>query len=53
LRGRRAALFFLGGKALLEFFSKEPAAMDVWLHEQIMRKPAENGGKLPDDLKHD
>ena len=29
-----------------------PPPMNVWLHKQIMRKLAENGGKLPDDLKH-
>jgi hypothetical protein len=25
--------------------------MNVWLHKQVMRKLAENGGKVPDDLK--
>jgi 3-oxoacyl-ACP reductase-like protein len=29
------------------------AAMNVWLHEQVMQKLAENGGKVPADLiKH-
>jgi hypothetical protein len=26
--------------------------MNVWLHKQVMIKLAENGGKVPDDLKH-
>ena len=26
--------------------------MNIWLHKQVMKKIAENGGKLPDDLKH-
>ncbi|WP_292533604.1 DUF3597 domain-containing protein [Methylocystis sp.] len=30
----------------------DSATMNVWLHKQIMKKLAENGGKLPDDLKH-
>jgi hypothetical protein len=30
----------------------DSAAMNIWLHKQIMKKLAENGGKLPDDLKH-
>ncbi|CAL8968581.1 hypothetical protein RHODGE_RHODGE_04943 [Rhodoplanes serenus] len=29
----------------------DSAAMNVWLHKQVMRKLAENGGKVPDDLK--
>ncbi len=33
--------------------TSDSAAMNVWLHKQIMRKLAENGGKLPDDLKHE
>ncbi|MGD9656279.1 MAG: DUF3597 domain-containing protein [Methylocystis sp.] len=32
--------------------TNDSAAMNVWLHKQIMRKLAENGGKLPDDIKH-
>jgi hypothetical protein len=27
-------------------------AMNIWLHKQIMKNLAANGGKLPDDLKH-
>lgn len=28
----------------------ESAAMNIWLHKQVMRKLAENGGKVPADL---
>jgi hypothetical protein len=31
--------------------TSDSAAMNVWLHKQVMRKLAENGGKVPDDLK--
>ena len=27
------------------------AAMNVWLHKQVMQKLKDNGGKVPDDLK--
>ena len=29
----------------------DSAAMNVWLHKQVMQKLAENGGKVPDDLR--
>jgi len=29
----------------------DSAAMNLWLHGQVMTKLAENGGKVPDDLK--
>jgi hypothetical protein len=29
----------------------DSAAMNVWLHKQVMQKLAQNGGKVPDDLK--
>ena len=29
----------------------DSAAMNVWLHRQVMSKLEENGGKVPDDLK--
>ena len=29
----------------------DSAAMNIWLHKQVMAKLAENGGKVPDDLK--
>ncbi|WP_020174402.1 DUF3597 domain-containing protein [Methyloferula stellata] len=30
----------------------DSAAMNIWLHKQVMVKLAENGGKVPDELKH-
>ena len=30
---------------------KHSAKMNVWLHKQVMIKLAENGGKIPEDLK--
>jgi hypothetical protein len=32
--------------------TNDSAAMNVWLHRQVMIKLAENGGKVPDSLKH-
>jgi len=32
--------------------TKDSAAMNVWLHKQVMIKLAENGGKVPSELKH-
>jgi Domain of unknown function (DUF3597) len=29
----------------------DSATMNIWLHRQVMIKLAENGGKVPDDLK--
>ncbi|HWL30167.1 MAG TPA: DUF3597 family protein [Burkholderiaceae bacterium] len=29
----------------------DSAAMNMWLHKQVMRKLAENGGKLPEELR--
>jgi len=29
----------------------DSAAMNVWLHKQVMQKLAENGGRVPDSLK--
>jgi hypothetical protein len=26
--------------------------MNIWLHKQVMIKLAENGGKVPADLRH-
>jgi uncharacterized protein DUF3597 len=31
--------------------AKDSAAMNVWLHKQVMAKLAANGGKLPNDMK--
>jgi hypothetical protein len=30
----------------------DSAAMNVWLHKQVMRKLSEHGGKVPAELKH-
>ena len=30
----------------------DSAAMNVWLHKEVMRKLEENGGKVPENLKH-
>jgi Domain of unknown function (DUF3597) len=32
--------------------TKHSAKMNIWLHKQVMIKLAENGGKVPEDLKH-
>jgi hypothetical protein len=32
--------------------TSDSAAMNIWLHKQVMRKLAENGGKVPADLQH-
>jgi len=29
---------------------RDSAAMNIWLHKQVMKKLAENGGKVPADL---
>jgi hypothetical protein len=29
----------------------DSAAMNIWLHKQVMRKLAENGGKVPAELR--
>lgn len=29
----------------------DSAAMNIWLHKQVMKKLADNGGKVPADLK--
>ena len=31
--------------------SNDSASMNIWLHKQVMNKLAENGGKVPADLK--
>jgi hypothetical protein len=31
--------------------TKSSAAMNIWLHKQVMIKLAENGGKVPEELK--
>jgi 3-oxoacyl-ACP reductase-like protein len=32
--------------------TNDSAAMNVWLHKQVMQKLAENGGKVPDELRN-
>jgi hypothetical protein len=32
--------------------TSDSAKMNIWLHKQVIQKLAENGGKVPDDLKH-
>ncbi len=32
--------------------SNDSAAMNIWLHKQMMAQLAANGGKLPTDMKH-
>jgi Domain of unknown function (DUF3597) len=32
--------------------TEDSAAMNVWLHREVMQKLAQNGGKLPGDLKN-
>jgi hypothetical protein len=29
----------------------DSASMNIWLHKQVMVKLAENGGKVPDELR--
>jgi Domain of unknown function (DUF3597) len=31
--------------------TKNSAKMNIWLHKQVMIKLADNGGKVPDELK--
>jgi len=32
--------------------TNDSAAMNIWLHKQVMKKLSENGGKVPQDLLH-
>jgi hypothetical protein len=32
--------------------TNDSTKMNIWLHKQVMTKLAENGGKVPEDLKH-
>lgn len=32
--------------------TNDSAKMNIWLHKQVITKLAENGGKVPDDLKN-
>ena len=31
--------------------TNDSASMNIWLHKQVMTKLAENGGKVPDELR--
>jgi hypothetical protein len=31
--------------------TNDSASMNIWLHKQVMNKLAQNGGKVPADLK--
>jgi hypothetical protein len=32
--------------------TNDSAKMNIWLHKQVMRKLADNGGKVPDSLRN-
>lgn len=32
--------------------TEDSAAMNIWLHKQVMTRLAQNGGKVPDSLLH-
>jgi hypothetical protein len=32
--------------------TNDTATMNIWLHKQVMQKLADNGGKVPDSLRH-
>ncbi|WP_375461057.1 DUF3597 domain-containing protein [uncultured Enterovirga sp.] len=32
--------------------TNDSATMNIWLHKQVMHKLAENGGKVPDNIKN-
>jgi hypothetical protein len=42
----------LAKELLYQGDTNDSAAMNIWLHKQVMTKVAENGGKVPDELKH-
>jgi Domain of unknown function (DUF3597) len=31
--------------------TNDTATMNIWLHKQVMQKLADNGGKVPDELR--
>ena len=37
--------------AVLTEHKNDTATMNIWLHKQVMQKLADNGGKVPDDLR--
>jgi len=42
----------LATELLYQGDTNDSAAMNIWLHKQVMTKLAENGGKVPDELKN-
>ena len=32
--------------------TNDSVSMNIWLHKQVMTKLAENGGRVPDELRH-
>jgi hypothetical protein len=32
--------------------TNDSAKMNIWLHKQVIQKMADNGGKVPDSLRH-
>jgi hypothetical protein len=41
----------LAGELNYDGDTDDSAAMNVWLHKQVMKKLAENGGKVPSELR--
>jgi hypothetical protein len=41
----------LAGELKYSGDTNDSASMNIWLHRQVMQKLAENGGKVPADLK--
>ena len=41
----------LAGELQYSGDTNDSASMNIWLHKQVMQKLAENGGKVPDELK--
>ena len=51
LESRLSARKELAGELNYSGDTNDSASMNIWLHKQVMQKLAENGGKVPDDLK--
>ncbi|MEM7698637.1 MAG: DUF3597 domain-containing protein [Verrucomicrobiota bacterium] len=48
--GARKELALELGYSQSDIDSKGSAEMNMWLHKEVMKRFAENGGKVPDDL---
>ena len=48
--GARKELALELGYSQADIDAKGSAEMNMWLHKQVMKKLAENGGKVPADL---